>query len=280
MASEQLRSPALPAGADDFKLIHGIGPGIANRLYNAGINRFEELAARTPDEIAAIVADIAGMSAERIVKQDWIGQAHEFSNQPAAEQPTAEHDSSVRQHYATFTIELLLDEHNNVRRTRAVHVQSGMKTTWAGWDQEQVSTFLIEQSGLAGEPSEAAIEPQPQAELVLTRTAAARTFVECGEAFDVYLALDLANLPQLRGVPVHYAATIFAKELGGQRMVIGEERGALMFDEHADVTVQGNLAQSGVYRIEASFTITDPAVEAFFQKPPTAQLEGGLVSAW
>lgn len=278
MASEQPRSPALPAGADDFKLIHGIGPGIANRLYAAGICRFEQLAARTPDEVALVVADIAGMSAERIVKQDWIGQAQEFSNQPAADQPAAEPGSSVRQHYATFTIELLLDEHNDVRRTRAVHVQSGVKTTWAGWDQERVSAFLIEQSGLAGEPSTE--EHQPRAELVLTGAAAAQRFVECGEPFDVRLALDLANIAQLRGVPVGYTATIFAKQLGGQRNLIGEERGSLLFDQHASVTVQGNLAQSGVYRIEALFTITDPAVGAFFQKPPTAQLEGSLVSAW
>lgn len=279
MASEQLRGPALPAGADDFKLIHGIGPGIANRLYAAGICRFEQLAARTPDEVAHVVADIAGMSAERIVKQDWIGQAQEFSNQPAADQPAAEPGSSARQHYATFTIELLLDEHNDVRRTRAVHVQSGAKTTWAGWDQERISAFLIEQSGLAGEPITDEAEQQPRAELVLTGAAAQR-FVECGEPFDVRLALDLADIAQLRGVPVGYTATIFAKQLGGQRTTIGEDRGSLVFDQHASVTVQGHLAQSGVYRIEALFTITDPAVGAFFQMPPTAQLEGGLVSAW
>lgn len=280
MASEQLRGPALPAGADDFKLIHGIGPGIANRLYNAGICRFDELAACAPDEIAMIVADIAGMSAERIVKQDWIGQAQEFASQPAPEQPAAEQGNPARQHYATFTIELLLDEQNDVRRTRAVHVQSGAKTAWAGWDQERVSAFLIEQSGLARRPSEAEAEQQPQAELVLKSAAAARKLVECGEAFDVYLALDLTDSAQLSGLPVHYTATLFARQLGGLRKQIGEEQGALVVGEHAAVTVQGNLAQSGVYRIEALFAITDPAAEAFFQKPPTAQLEAGLVSAW
>ncbi len=52
-------------------------------------------------------------------------------------------DNSVDQsRYATFVVELLLDEHGNVRRTRVVHVQTGAEQRWAGWDQERLLVFL------------------------------------------------------------------------------------------------------------------------------------------
>ena len=44
--------------------------------------------------------------------------------------------------YATFVIELLLDEHGNVRRTRVVHVQTGTEQKWAGWDEERLLSFI------------------------------------------------------------------------------------------------------------------------------------------
>jgi hypothetical protein len=47
-----------------------------------------------------------------------------------------------RQHYSTFVVELLLDEHNDVRRTRVVHVQTGIEKKWAGWDEERLLAFL------------------------------------------------------------------------------------------------------------------------------------------
>jgi hypothetical protein len=47
-----------------------------------------------------------------------------------------------RQPYATFVVELLLDEQGNVRRTRVVHVQTGIERTWAGWDEERLIAIL------------------------------------------------------------------------------------------------------------------------------------------
>src|SRR5258706_10494244 len=88
MASKRLRQSemSLPPGADDFKLINGIGPGVAQRLYNADILTFAQLADLSLGEIASLVADLAGLSAERIAKQDWSGQARDL----ALEQSTAD----------------------------------------------------------------------------------------------------------------------------------------------------------------------------------------------
>ncbi len=51
------------------------------------------------------------------------------------------------QHYATFMLELLLDESSNVMRTRLSHVQSGDEHTVAGWDAQEVLTWMDTHSG-------------------------------------------------------------------------------------------------------------------------------------
>jgi hypothetical protein len=47
-----------------------------------------------------------------------------------------------RQQYSTFVVELLLDEHRAVRRTRVVHIQTGIEQVWAGWDEERLLAVL------------------------------------------------------------------------------------------------------------------------------------------
>ncbi len=68
-----------PTRTDDLKLINGIGPAVEKRLNGVGIFTFAQLTALSPADITAAVADIAGLSAERIIKQDWIGQAHKLA---------------------------------------------------------------------------------------------------------------------------------------------------------------------------------------------------------
>jgi predicted flap endonuclease-1-like 5' DNA nuclease len=60
-------------GADDLKIIEGIGPKIAQALKMAGILTFADLAARNPDDVERIVRD-AGV---RIVAhtETWVEQA-------------------------------------------------------------------------------------------------------------------------------------------------------------------------------------------------------------
>ena len=64
---------------DDFKLIKGIGPAIERRLNEAGVTTFAQLAALSPDGLATIVEG-AGVSSDRIVRQDWIGRAGELAS--------------------------------------------------------------------------------------------------------------------------------------------------------------------------------------------------------
>lgn len=56
---------------DDFTQIIGIGSATARRLQQAGIRTYAQLAARTPEELSAIVH----ISADRIARRGWIARA-------------------------------------------------------------------------------------------------------------------------------------------------------------------------------------------------------------
>src|SRR5262249_62217777 len=67
--------------ADDLKLINGIKTGIERRLHSVGIRTYAKIATMTPAELAA-AAGMPGYSAERIAKQDWVGQARDLAGLP------------------------------------------------------------------------------------------------------------------------------------------------------------------------------------------------------
>lgn len=129
-------------GADDLKRIAGIGPVIERHLHEAGVRTFTQLAALTPDQIADLVAHLPLLSAERIVRQDWVGRARALANEAAAQAAGPGDRPAPGRRYATFTVELLLDPHRRVTSTRAVHVQDGATETWDGWSVERLVTFF------------------------------------------------------------------------------------------------------------------------------------------
>jgi len=67
--------PARPGPAevppDDFVVLHGVGPAFAERLHEAGIHTYADLARLTPEEVAGRCQ----VPAWRIRRDDWIGQA-------------------------------------------------------------------------------------------------------------------------------------------------------------------------------------------------------------
>jgi hypothetical protein len=138
--------PLTAAQADDFKLVHGIGPGIEARLHETGIRTYAQLSVMSPEMVVSVLGKMIGLSIQRVIDQDWVGQARALA---AQKQPAADPDAEGgRQHYATFAVELLLDEDNSVRRTRTVYIQSKMEDTRAGWDPNRLLDFIIQQAGL------------------------------------------------------------------------------------------------------------------------------------
>ena len=148
------RSSAERSG-DDFRKIDGVGRRFEQRLWDAGIFTYKDLARRTPEEIAAVLAPMAGISPERIGSQ-----ARELAGSP----PEA---SVPRQHYAAFHVEFLLESDNSVRRTKVHQHQTDDRDAWSGWDGERLLSFLRDRIPL---PAAATPADAPGVESAQTQT--------------------------------------------------------------------------------------------------------------
>jgi hypothetical protein len=284
---------------DDFALIKGIGPAFKTRLQHAGILTFAQLGASTPEEVADAVT---GLSAKRIAKENWIGQARKLTSERAPAKPRKKVTAPKgRQHYATFTVELLLDERNDVRRTRIAHVQTGEEDTWAGWQEDQLVGFFVERAEL----HLASVEPHPQPaamaerippspatvgltgilrlrdlETVPTGTDSPTHILRHDQPFVVHLTLDLTKVVAPSNVPLAYKATICAKKLGGPRQLAGEAYEFMKLAQTVTVNVAGTALPQGTYRLEAIVTLTLSLAEPLPQAGLMAMLEGGLLQIY
>src|SRR5687768_18328121 len=90
--------------ADDFRLIKGIGPVLAGRLYDAGVCTYKELAFLSPARLTEMVT---GLSVKQISKQDWSGQALKLATKKTQPKPSQKDSPkrSISQHYENLTIE-------------------------------------------------------------------------------------------------------------------------------------------------------------------------------
>jgi predicted flap endonuclease-1-like 5' DNA nuclease len=70
-------TPSTPVAEDDLTIIRGIGPSSDLRLKAAGVRTFAQLAALTPEQIAAII----GMPVERVIEDDLVGQARRLAEE-------------------------------------------------------------------------------------------------------------------------------------------------------------------------------------------------------
>lgn len=294
---------ALPA-ADDLQLIHGIGPGVESRLRNRGVATFAQLAALTPAELMALLSDLAGLSTERIVKQDWIGQARELMPDPPPAEPA---DPQARQHYATFTLELLLDTERAVRRTRLVHVQSEAEELWAGWDAARLIELIAERAALQpaepppteppdreddDEPFEqsldlaAVAQPGPglagvarirRLELRSSGAQLPHQLLRHDTRFSALLTLELSGLVA-PGAPIGYTASIHARPIGGARSQVGAARGTLAAADSVTISVPDLALAPGTYRPEALVMLYEAGSPG--GRGVTALLEGGLIQVY
>lgn len=64
--------------ADDLTSIKGVGAAIAERLHGIGVTTFVEIAAWSDEDIAEIAPQIKA-GADRIKREDWVGQARAAS---------------------------------------------------------------------------------------------------------------------------------------------------------------------------------------------------------
>ncbi|MCL4154819.1 UNVERIFIED_CONTAM: hypothetical protein GTU68_044154 [Idotea baltica] len=67
------------AGADDLTRISGVGPVIVKKLHAQGVTTFAQIAAWTPEEVAAM-DDVLNFKG-RIDRDEWLKQAAEFASE-------------------------------------------------------------------------------------------------------------------------------------------------------------------------------------------------------
>lgn len=292
------------SGSDDFKRIHGIGPGIERRLHMAGILSYSQLSALQAQEIAEAVGNLVGMSAQRVLDQEWIDQARQLDAQSGS--TNAELDSNTtesRQHYAVFTVELLLDDENHVRRTRATYVQSQTQGAWAGWEEHRLENFFIESASIeilqpaetvkargvdakAGPrtPTVISIDEDSRREDLSLRaleTEYPQKAIRSGQPFRVRLMLDLENADQLREDSYTYSVTVYAKEMSSaSRQIIRKAEGSLPPGDHVNLDVENMRLTSGTYRIESLLVLSPSKLVKIPGPGVMAMTEGSLLQVY
>jgi predicted flap endonuclease-1-like 5' DNA nuclease len=71
--SDAAKTKEIPVVVDNLLDIKGIGPTFVNRLNDLGITSFAQLAEENPQDLAEKMG--GRITAERIAREDWIGQA-------------------------------------------------------------------------------------------------------------------------------------------------------------------------------------------------------------
>lgn len=264
----------------DFELLKGVGQATARRLGEAGILSYAQLASMTPEEVAGRVP---GFSVKRIAQLGWITDARRLASSSEAALPAGEEAAPTSQHYATFTVELLIAA-GQVRRTRVTHVQSGADETRAGWDGPWLVDVLERRAAFDAEASTGAHDPAarpgvPSLSPLAMLTAAGadwRTKLATGEPYVVEFTLEAAEVAA-QG-PLRFQVTAWAKRLGGARERVGDERGILPPRGRAKVVIEGVPLSPGIYRLEvvATMAVSEPTREGAPAMEVMATREGGI----
>jgi hypothetical protein len=284
---EPRKSTSADQTGDDFRKIAGIGLAIERRLHDAGILTYQDLAARSPEQIAASLADVAGLSSARIASQDWTGQARRLAGPAALSLP-----SEPNQHYASFHIELLLDVDGSVRRTKVHHHQSDKDEAWPGWDEGRLIALLRDhvplmaprQPAEAADPQSSAAPTTDQQETAAPSRSEQETVklpmslpsssvrienlgLTCegqrshrwapGEPTSIGFTLHVSRASTQQAATLDFTADVTAtSELGdNQRQLLGNTQGAVRVGEPLSVELAGQPLPRGLYRLEATVLI-------------------------
>jgi NADH-quinone oxidoreductase subunit E len=70
----------LGAGADDLKLIKGVGPELEALLHRLGFFHFSQIAAWTPAEVAWVDSNLEGFHG-RVTRDGWVEQARQLAEE-------------------------------------------------------------------------------------------------------------------------------------------------------------------------------------------------------
>ena len=230
------RSVELP-DADDLKLINGIGPAVESRLRGVGIKKFAQLAALSPADIAASVSDLTGLTTERIIKQDWIGQAHRLA--------ASSKSTEIQEAEELEPVPPVAPEPEPIDLT----------ITSPSTKEAEITPLAASIIGFGGVVRILKMEVASATDDVL------QNFPRHDQPYTVRLALELTGVPV--DTQFNYKAYIFCKNLESHsRKLAGEASGTITFNNNIAIDVKGTEFPGGINLVQALIAllpITDQA---------------------
>ena len=293
---------------DDFKLIHGIGPGIETRLHTADILTYTDLAALSPEEVVGVLGNIVGLTAKRVIDQDWIGQARILARE--SEENNSE-KQNLHQIYEPFRVEFLLnDETYEVRRTRVFSIlDEKVKDEWAGWDEARLTKFFIdnanihivqlENSPIIGQPEDISqIQPpiiEPVSLPISSKEITGRPelfelsvtspglkghgrIMPNGQPLEINLVLNLEDVRTPGLDSLSYTVTVYGKEISsGEYYTIAQDQSISAFNNNVTLNTHSSGLHEGTYRLTVDLALKSPLAGANKQPDLLEQFDAGYL---
>ena len=217
-------------------------------------------------------------------------------------------ESPYHQRYATFALELLLNDDNMVRRTKVTHVQSGESQTWAKWVASDVTAFIeskerlhpnalvaLEQNEKSQQKSdgpEVTTVSPPQTFLnknmshlsllgvLRTGNSEYNNQLPSEQPYTFQLALDVSEEGLSRSTLLTYEVFVRAKQLGsGNKAKVGAASGTMCAGKHKVIDVIGEQLTPGIYRLDVGVTLLSTNTHGKASELSLWQ-EGGLLSIY
>lgn len=246
---------------DELASIKGISRAVERRLHACGVLTFQQLGDMTAQEVAERLKSMRGVTAKRIEREDWIGQARELAARAA--EPGSSHERLINQ---GFVVDLFLGADGEVRLTQVLHVKGNQGDAWQGWDERRLLDFMIQQAGVTVPVVEetplvaAAAESVPdgvrlrEVEVVRRGTET----LERDREFQVKLSFDLDDSMRTTTRPLAYRATVRAtRKPDGLKVVLAEATGRLAPSADAlTVAVPKGRLDAGIYSFRADLAVT------------------------
>lgn len=290
-------------GHDELTRIPGIGEKFAQRLIQAGVVRFDQLAEMSDEGILTILSrpKLPGWNLAHVQEMHWpehaarlVAERRERNPITAYDTPVAENDPDDlefvpfkentsleendnhinRQHYATFTVRLLMGEQGVIRRTKVEHVETGTPGTWPGLDGNRLLEFIMKNSlaELSGSkiepvanPSAALGQPSiPSGNLTLgrievqtLRDEGVKGLAQENQPFSIAVLLDGSAIkPAMEGMG--YRLSIYAHKVGqnGHRKLIATTVGISPAQDRFLIHADSISLPQGVYHLDALIQLT------------------------
>jgi hypothetical protein len=265
----------VPPETDDLQIINGIGPAVEHRLHGVGIFTFDQLAALSPADIAASVADLTGLTAERIIRQNWIGQARHLA---AVSGSSETHEESAPGSLAvSASREAFIDEDAAITgdiEDPPVTIQEadGVQVEII---EEAHSAPSLPAHGLSGTLSIRAME------IVGSSSFGSHRLLHYDEPFDIRLTLDLSGLVVPEDTRLQYKVSIYGKNrVSRSGQFARESEGIFTPADTVTIELENNTLPEGTYQLAASVILALPDMRLTPKAGSMALIDGGLVQVY